>query len=117
MKHAIFLNKELNVCVEETTAQKTHFLQFPIPTDEIFIGSDTGCLIKTKPLHPTPSAKEDKRDVIKTINFVQGDKSELPFTFAVQCNILLLLGGMRYLGQPEHHPERDCAKVLELLFN
>lgn len=83
-KCAIFLNKELNVCVERTTALNKHFLQFPIPRDEICIGSDTGCLIKTKSLHPTPYTTEDQQDVIKTINFAPGDKSELPFAFAVQ---------------------------------
>lgn len=44
----------LNVCVERITAPNNHFLQFLIPTEEIFIGPNTGCLIKTKCLCPTP---------------------------------------------------------------
>lgn len=48
MRYVIFLNKDLTVLVERTAAPNKHFLQFPIPTDEIFTGSDTGCWIKTK---------------------------------------------------------------------
>lgn len=48
------MNKHLNICVERITAPNNHFLQFPTPIEEICIGPDTGSLIKTRCLCPTP---------------------------------------------------------------
>jgi len=39
MKSTVSLNRELNVCVERTTAPNKHFLLFSIPADEMFTGS------------------------------------------------------------------------------
>lgn len=97
MKYTIFLNKELNVCVERTVGPNKHFLQLPTPTDKIFLGSDTGCLIKTKSLRPILSANEDQVDVIKppVLHQVTNLNPPLPLQSNTAEHIQLLLKGMR----------------------